>query len=152
MLRLISRLQWMLLWQSWALHQQQASLGRQSQRRLWIRYRNKLNSDLSASMIHATSAKDVQWLALPDDATRSTMPVLIHLLYAYLQVCILLRHYLLHNVLAFHDARLQRLHRPSLADTRRLMLSILQSTCIRHACCPIAAWQHGCAAWQMRER
>ena len=42
MLRLILRQQLMPLWQSWALHQQQAFLGRLSRRRLWIRYWGEL--------------------------------------------------------------------------------------------------------------
>jgi hypothetical protein len=53
--------------------------------------------------------------------------VLIHLgdvLCDNLQTCALLRHHLLQNVLAFHDARLQRLHRPTLANGCELVLPL----------------------------
>jgi hypothetical protein len=53
---------------------------------------------------------------------------LLLVLYIHLQGCTLLRHHLLQNVLAFHDARLQRLHRPTLADRCKLQ-TIFNRSC-----------------------
>ncbi len=56
--------------------------------------------DAAVAALHVAAAPDMPRGAVPEEALE--------------QACGLLRHHLLHNVLAFHDARLQQLHRPNL--------------------------------------
>lgn len=58
--------------------------------------------DAAVAVLNVASAPGVPRQAVPEEALE--------------QACGLLRHHLLHNVLAFHDSRLQRLHRPALVD------------------------------------